>query len=53
VVFRIPQSRVAEAINCLSEFGGGLERGDAGASLDERNEVERRERESFAIRLFE
>jgi hypothetical protein len=49
VVLRIPEPRVAEAIDCAGEFGGGPERSNACTSLDERNEVERRERESLAV----
>jgi hypothetical protein len=48
-MLRVPQSRVAEPIDCLGKFGGGLEGSDAGTSLDERNKVERREWESFAV----
>jgi len=52
VVLRIPEPRVAEPIDCLGKFGGSLESSDAASSLHERNEVERRERESFAVPFF-
>jgi hypothetical protein len=51
-MFRIPQSRVAEPVNCLGELGGGPQRSDAGTSLDERNQIKRRQRERLLADLF-
>jgi hypothetical protein len=51
-MFRIPESRVAEPVNCLGQLGGGPQRGDACTSLDERNQVKRRQRERLSDDLF-
>jgi hypothetical protein len=52
VMLGVPQSRIAEAVNCLGQLGGGPQRGDAGAALYERNQVKRRQRERLPADLF-
>ena len=51
-MFRIPQPRVAEPIHCLSQFSGGTQRSDARTSLDEWNQIQRRQRERLPFDLF-